>query len=101
MDAGKGRTIKSFHDLKVYQNLYQAMLTTLTKILPSLPQEEKYDLKDQMRRCCKAAPALIAEGFAKRYQKRNWHKYIDSSFYFPFSITNFHFLATNFYHEGV
>ena len=30
-----------------------------------------------MRRACKAGPALIAEGFAKRYQARNWQKYID------------------------
>lgn len=27
---------------------------------------------DVMRRACKAGLALIAEGFAKRYQKRQW-----------------------------
>ena len=32
-----------------------------------------------MRRACKAGPALIAEGFAKRYQKKNWEKYIDDT----------------------
>jgi len=41
--------------------------------------EEKYDLAGQMRRACKAPPALIAEGFAKRYQKRNWQKYIEDT----------------------
>lgn len=69
-------TIKTFRDLHIYQNLYKAMLLVLTKIIPGLPREEKYDLVDQMRRACKGAPALIAEGFAKRYQKKNWEKYI-------------------------
>ncbi|MBI4091038.1 MAG: four helix bundle protein [Candidatus Komeilibacteria bacterium] len=30
-----------------------------------------------MTRACKAPPALIAEGFARRYQPRGWKKYID------------------------
>jgi len=79
MENSKNKTIKSFRDLKVYQNLYNAMMVVLTKIIPNMPQEEKFDLKDQMRRCCKASPALIAEGFAKRYQKKSWQKYIDDT----------------------
>lgn len=79
MENRNNKTIKSFHDLYVYQNLYRAMILVLTKIIPKLPLEEKYDLADQMRRACKAGPALMAEGFAKRYQKRNWQKYIDDT----------------------
>jgi four helix bundle protein len=82
MDSGnlkKEKTIKSFSDLRAYQNLYQAMIIVLTKIIPYLPKEERYDLVDQMRRCCKAAPALMAEGFAKRYQKINWQRYINDA----------------------
>lgn len=79
MEEKQNKTIKSFRDLRVYQNLYKAMKTILTKIIPFLPREEKYDLVDQMRRASKAGPALIAEGFAKRYQKRNWQKYIDDT----------------------
>lgn len=75
----KNKPIKGFRDLVVYQNLYKAMLRVLTEILPKLPSDEKFDLKDQMRRCCKSSPALIAEGFAKRYQKKNWQKYIDDT----------------------
>jgi four helix bundle protein len=78
MENGK-TTIKTFQDLHVYQNLYKAMLLVLTKIIPTLPKEERYDLADQMRRACKAGPALIAEGFAKRYQKKNWEKYINDT----------------------
>lgn len=82
MDDGNSKrekTIKSFRDLRAYQNLYQAMIIVLTKIIPYLPKEERYDLVDQMRRCCKAAPALLAEGFAKRYQKINWQRYINDT----------------------
>ena len=61
------KSIKSFRDLLIYQNLYLAMKIVLTEIIDSLPREEKYDLVDQLRRGCKAPPALIAEGFAKRY----------------------------------
>jgi four helix bundle protein len=55
------------------------MAIVLTKIIPTLPKEEKYDLADQMSRCCKAAPALLAEGFAKRFQKVNWQKYLNDT----------------------
>lgn len=75
----RNKTIKTFQDLRAYQNLYKAMILVLTRIIPSLPKEEKYDLADQMRRACKAGPSLISEGFAKRYQKRNWQKYIDDA----------------------
>lgn len=79
MENGKTQTIKSFQDLHVYQNLYRVMILVLTKIIPEMPKEEKYDLVDQIRRACKAGPALIAEGFAKRYQKKNWQKYINDT----------------------
>ena len=78
-NTGKNKTIKSFHDLIVYQNLYKAMVVVHTRIITKLPGEEKFDLADQMRRAAKAAPALIAEGFAKRYQKRQWKKYINDT----------------------
>ncbi len=71
------KPIKSYRDLRVYQNLYKAQIKVLTEVISKLPKEEKYDLVDQMRRACKAPPALLAEGFAKRYQKRNWQKYLD------------------------
>jgi len=78
-NSNKRKPIKSFHDLVVYQNLYKTMAIVLTKIISSLPMEEKYDLANQMRRAAKAGPALIAEGFAKRYQKRQWKKYINDT----------------------
>lgn len=73
------KPIKSFRDLIIYQNLYKAMILVHKKITPKLPEKEKFDLKDQMNRASKGAPALMAEGFAKRYQKKQWQKYINDT----------------------
>ena len=61
--------IRSFRDLEVYQRTYAAMLEVMKKVVPQLPREEKYDLKDQLSRSSKVVPRLIAEGYAKRHQK--------------------------------
>ncbi|MFB3895698.1 MAG: four helix bundle protein [bacterium] len=71
--------IVSFTDLYVYQNSYKASLQVILEIVPKLPDEEKYDLKDQLRRSCKAVPRLIAEGYAKRHQKYGFQKYLDDA----------------------
>ncbi len=51
----------------------------MTQIVPKLPQSEKYDLKDQLARSCKAIPRLIAEGYAKKHQKHGFQKYLDDA----------------------
>jgi len=71
--------IKSFQDLDVYQRLFRLMSSVHKEIIPKIPKEEKYDLIDQLRRSSKASPALLAEGFAKRYQIRQWRKYLDDA----------------------
>lgn len=73
------KPIRSFHDLDVYQNAYKAMLKVFKYILPKLPEEEKYDLKDQLQRSTKAVPRLIAEGHSKRHQKKGFQKYLDDA----------------------
>jgi four helix bundle protein len=78
MDNAK-KPIKSFHDLDVYQGSYKAMLTVFRYVLPNLPREEEYDLKDQLRRSTKAIPRLIAEGHSKRHQKKGFQKYLDDA----------------------
>jgi len=65
--------------LEVYRNSYQAMLIVMKEILPKLPENEKYDLRDQLSRACKAVPRLIAEGYGKRHQKAGFQKYIDDA----------------------
>jgi four helix bundle protein len=71
---GNKKLITSFRDLEVYQNTYQAMLLVMKEIIPRLPDSERYDLKNQLSRCCKAIPRLIAEGYAKRHQKQGFQK---------------------------
>lgn len=73
------KRIASFKDLEVYRNSYAAMLIVMKEIIPKLPDSEKYDLKDQLSRACKAIPRLIAEGYAKRHQKAGFQKYIDDA----------------------
>jgi len=73
------KRIVSFKDLEVYRNTYEAMLIVMKEIVFKLPDSEKYDLKDQLSRACKAIPRLIAEGYAKRHQKAGFQKYIDDA----------------------
>ena len=73
------KPIKSFRDLDIYNNTYKASIIIFSKILPYLPTNEKYDLKDQLSRSSKAIPRLIAEGYAKRHQKLGFQKYLDDA----------------------
>ena len=74
-----GKPITSFRDLQVYQNSYSACIEVMTKIIPSLPDSEKFDLKRQLSSSVKAIPRLIAEGYAKRHQKYGFQKYLDDA----------------------
>ncbi len=78
MDINK-KPIRSFRDLDVYQNSYKASILVATKILPKLPENERFDLKDQLSRSSKAVPRLIAEGFAKKHQRQGFQKYLDDA----------------------
>ena len=79
METLNKKPITSFKDLIVYQNTYEAMLKVMKEVIPKLPDCEKYDLKDQLSRSCKAIPRLIAEGYAKRQQKAGFRKYLEDS----------------------
>ena len=79
MEVRKRTVIKSYRDLEVYQITYAASIKILTKVLPKLPKEERFDLVDQLRRSCKAIPRLIAEGYAKKHQYKGFHKYLDDA----------------------
>ena len=71
--------IRSFKDLEVYQNSYKAAIAVSKNILPRLPNEERFNLVSQLRRACKAVPTLIAEGYAKKHQKKHFQKYLDDA----------------------
>lgn len=75
----QNKKIISYRDLDVYQRAYKASIIVCTKIVPNLPKQEHYDLADQLRRSSKAPPRLIAEGYAKKHQKKGFQKYIDDA----------------------
>lgn len=75
----KKTPIKSFKDLELYQNTYRASIIICKEIIPKLPDEEKYNLKGQLRRSSTAIPPLIAEGHAKKHQKKAFQKYLDDA----------------------
>jgi len=79
MPEEKEKPITSFRNLEVYQNSYKACIKVMTKIIPNLPDSEKFDLKKQLSSSVKAIPRLVAEGYAKRHQKYGFQKYLDDA----------------------
>lgn len=71
--------ITSYRDLDVYQRAYNACLSVMKNIIPKLPVEENYDLKDQLSRSLKAVPRLIEESFAKKHNRTGFQKYLDDA----------------------
>lgn len=71
--------IAAFTELEVYRVSYRASLDVMTQVASKLPDHERYDLRSQLMRSCKAVPRLIAEGFAKRHQKHGFQKYLDDA----------------------
>lgn len=71
-----GRKIISFTDLDVYKRSYSSVIRTIP-VIKYLKQINEYGTADQLSRCTKSIPALIAEGYAKRYQPKHLQKYID------------------------
>ena len=55
------------------------MAVLINRSIIRLPNSEKYDLVDQMRRASKSIPANIAEGYAKRLSEKEFKKYLLSA----------------------
>ena len=60
---------ESFEGLKVWQKAHELMLLVHREAVPLLPQDEKWDLADQIRRSSKSVGANIAEGYGRFYYK--------------------------------
>lgn len=58
--------LKSFHDLRVYQELRRLHLQ-VHYISLEFPKFEMYELGSQIRRSSNSAPANLAEGFGSRH----------------------------------
>ena len=57
--------IRSFRDLKVYQNA-RSEAQSIFKLSQSFPREERYSLTDQLRRSSRAVKSMIAEAWGHR-----------------------------------
>src|SRR5258708_16491340 len=69
---------KSFRDLKVYQAAREAARSVF-EFSNSFPPEERYSLRDQIRRSSRAVKAMIAEAWARRRYKAAFVNKIDEA----------------------
>jgi four helix bundle protein len=60
-----GDRIKSYRDLRVYQNAMDTAME-IFELTKSFPPEEKYSMVDQMRRSSRSVCTNIAEAWRKR-----------------------------------
>ncbi|HSW48498.1 MAG TPA: four helix bundle protein [Candidatus Saccharimonadales bacterium] len=60
--------IKSFTDLNAWKEGHELVLL-IYKLTKNFPQDEKFGLIDQMRRCAVSITSNIAEGFSRRSKK--------------------------------
>jgi four helix bundle protein len=67
--------MKSFKDLKVWQEASKLSRDISTKLVPTFPKAEKYRLGNQVIRSSRSVPAQIAEGFRKSSLKEKNHYY--------------------------
>jgi len=61
----------SFRELKVYQKSF-AFAMKIFEITKKFPQEEKFELTDQIRRSSRAVCRAIGEGYRKRQYPRHF-----------------------------
>lgn len=67
--------IRSYEDLHVYERA-MALLKPVHKLALQLPDFEKYDLANQLRRASKSVPANIAEGYAKKRSLKEFRAFL-------------------------
>ena len=57
--------IKSHRDFEVYQRA-RKLIVPIYQLAESLPPDERFDLRDQMRRACKSVVTNIVEGYSHK-----------------------------------
>jgi len=61
----------SFRDLKVYQKAY-LLAMEIFRVTEQFPADERYELKDQIRRSSRAVCRAIGEGYRKRHYPKHF-----------------------------
>ncbi|MBI3485236.1 MAG: four helix bundle protein [Acidobacteria bacterium] len=67
--------IKTYHDLDVFREAYDAALA-VSKLTRTFPAVEQFELARQLRRAARSVPANIAEGWAKRNSTAEFKSYL-------------------------
>ena len=67
--------IKSYKDLRIYQNSYKLALE-IHKTVQNLPKEERYEISSQIKRAALSIPLNIAEGYGKKSSKRDFKRFL-------------------------
>ncbi len=75
MIEARKRGIRSFKDLEIYKESFQLQIQ-IEELLKTFPELERYLLVDQMRRCCRSIPAIIAEGWALRDSVKEFRNFL-------------------------
>ena len=57
--------INSYEDLEIYKRSYKLALK-IHERTKKFPEEERYDITSQIRRCSKSIPTNIAEGYGRQ-----------------------------------
>lgn len=69
------KAFSGFEQLEVYRRGF-AMMKPVYELAKGLPDHERRDLADQMRRACKSVPSNIAEGYARRTTPKEFSRYL-------------------------
>jgi four helix bundle protein len=65
MLGGMRMAIKSYRDLDVYQRA-RKLIVPIYQLANQLPADEKFDLRDQLRRACKSVVDNVVEGYSHK-----------------------------------
>ena len=57
--------IKSYRDLDVYERA-RKLIVPIYQLANQLPADEKFDLRDQLRRACKSVVDNVVEGYSHK-----------------------------------
>ncbi len=64
-------SLSGLEKLDIWRKARDFALMVYREIMPSLPQEEKWGLNQQIRRAAQSVPADIAEGYGRYYYQEN------------------------------
>lgn len=70
MEIENSKQIRSFEDLEVYK-LARKLRNRIYELTKKLPNDEKYNLVDQMRRASLSLTSNIAEGYGRYHYQEN------------------------------